>query len=171
MPTWNRCQTRSVPGNWGSVYFFAWGNSAELLQALGHKTRTASVPGLTVLQRYCASQYTLAHRWVQAGFGHHIHVATQQILSIHQQPSQSQRAGPRCQCHQQIHITALAVVATAHGAKDAHTRDTAPVRESQQFFSVGLNQRVHQTQCIHPVLKTSTSGLKTLPAQVKDAAH
>ena len=86
---------------------------------------------------------------MQARFGDDVHTAAQQILRIQQQAAQGKSAGPWGQGHQQINVTVVAAVSTAHRTKNPNIRDAAPACQSQQFGAVDFDQRMHGPQCSH----------------------
>jgi len=103
-----------------------------------------------VSQRYGACHHALAQRRVQARFGDDIYTAAQQLLCIQQQAAQGKAAGPWGKGHQEINVTVVAAVATAHRAEDPNTRDATSACQCQQFGAVGLDQRMHAKECSQP---------------------
>ena len=80
---------------------------------------------------------------MQAGFGHHIDSATQQILRVDEKPAQGQGADARRQSDQQIHVAVTARIATAHRSKHAHVGHSSAVGQSQQLLAMGLEKCMH----------------------------
>jgi hypothetical protein len=96
---------------------------------------------------------------VQVRFGDDIHTAAQHLLRIQQPSTQSERADPTGQDHQQLDVAAggaFAALTPAHRAKNPYTRHTTLARQGEQLGAVRLDRRVQARQCLHPVLPAPT---------------
>jgi len=80
---------------------------------------------------------------MEAAFGHHIHAALQEILYVHQQPSERQTRAAWCQRHQQIDIAVGVHVAPCHGTEHPHVAYAMTLGQRDNFGAVGLDERVH----------------------------